>query len=228
MTTPAEIAQQIRRALPPDGLFAGMNWRVSPAPLSLGAEVAEEIESLGRVLLQFYRAVNLLYRQSAAGKQPAWIAALLDQGKPAELIAWQRSPAFKNDVPRVIRPDLLLTEHGLSITELDSVPGGIGLTAWLNQTYAQAAATPVIGGADGMLAGFASIFGDAPRVHLVVSEESSTYRPEMAWLAQQLGPRFAVRDASLTDFEPGDAVLVEAVRGGLHRDGADAGVAQRR
>ena len=206
MTTPAEIAQQIRRALPPDGLFAGMNWRVSPAPLSLGAEVAEEIESLGRVLLQFYRAVNLLYRQSAAGKQPAWIAALLDQGKPAELIAWQRSPAFKNDVPRVIRPDLLLTEHGLSITELDSVPGGIGLTAWLNQTYAQAAATPVIGGADGMLAGFASIFGDAPRVHLVVSEESSTYRPEMAWLAQQLGPRFAVRDASFTDFEPGDAV----------------------
>ena len=205
MPTPAEIAQQIRRALPLAGLFAGLNWRISPAPLALGPEVAEEIQSLGRVLLQFYHAVNLLYRQSATGKQPPWIAALLDQGKPAELVAWQRSPAFKNDVPRVIRPDLLLTEHGLSITELDSVPGGIGLTAWLNQTYSRASATPVIGGADSMLTGFAGIFGDAPRVHLVVSEESSTYRPEMAWLAQQLGPRFALRDATFTDFAPGDA-----------------------
>jgi hypothetical protein len=31
-------------------------------------------------------------------------------------------------VPRVIRPDILLTENGFRITELDSVPGGIGLT----------------------------------------------------------------------------------------------------
>ena len=85
------------------------------------------------MLLQFYRAVNLLYRKSAEGKQPEWVARWLDLGKPAELIELQRSPAFKNDVPRVIRPDILLTENGLSITELDSVPGGIGLTAWLEQ-----------------------------------------------------------------------------------------------
>jgi hypothetical protein len=206
MTTPAQTAQQIRRALPPDGLFAGMTWRIASAPFALGEEVSKEIESLGRVLLQFYRAVNLLYRQSVAGKQPAWVAALLDQGKPVELIARQRLPAFKNEVPRIIRPDLLLTEHGLIVTELDSVPGGIGLTAWLNQTYSESAAAPVIGGPDGMLAGFASIFGDAPRIHLVVSEESATYRPEMAWLAQQLGSRFALRDAHFTDFADGDAV----------------------
>lgn len=204
MSNPAQIARQVSDAMPPGGLFAGMNWRISPSPLALGAELAEEINSLGRVLLQFYRAVNLLYRQSASGKQPAWIAALLEQGKPAELIAWQRSPAFKNDLPRVIRPDVLLTENGLSITELDSVPGGIGLTAWLNQTYAPTA--PVLGGADGMLTGFASIFGDSPRVHIVVSEEAATYRPEMAWLARQLGGRFAVRDVSFTDFAGGDAV----------------------
>ena len=56
-------------------------------------------------------------------------------GQAADLVALQRSPALKNEVPRVIRPDLLITEHGLSVTELDSVPGGIGLTGWLNQTY---------------------------------------------------------------------------------------------
>src|SRR5207249_3830535 len=179
----------------------------------------------------FYRAVNLLYRQSAEGKQPGWVAQWLDRGKPADLLALQRSQTFKNEVPRVIRPDVLLTDSGLSIIELDSIPGGIGLTAWLNQTYAlispkskvqspksgdqqspkskvqspkpdhqrgsgdsnpssilnPLSSPGVIRGPSGMLHGFAEIFGDAPAVHVVVSEEAATYRPEMAWLCEQLG-----------------------------------------
>jgi hypothetical protein len=126
----ATQAKFIRDALPPGGLFAGLDWRISPTPFPLGAELAGELDSLGRVLLQFYRAVNLLYRKSAEGKQPEWVARWLDLGKPAELITLQRSSAFKSDMPRVIRPDILLTDNGISITELDSVPGGIGLTAW--------------------------------------------------------------------------------------------------
>ena len=206
----ADVAQFVREQMPPEGLFAGLNWRISPEPFPLDEDLAREIESLGRVLLQFYRAVNLLYRRSVDGKQPAWVAELLDRGKPSELIELQRSPAFKNDVPRVIRPDILLTENGFRITELDSVPGGIGLTAWLNQTYSNSAVrTPhaaLIGGADGMLRGFESIFGDAKYVHLVVSEEAATYRPEMAWTAARLGSRFAVRDSQFDGFTDGDAV----------------------
>src|SRR5262245_31959805 len=175
----AEHARLIRQSLPSGGLFAGHDWRVSPAPFPLGATLAKEIDSLGRVLLNFYRAVNLLYRKSVEGKQPEWIARWLDLGKPADLIELQRSAAFKNDVPRVIRPDLLLTDDGIRVTELDSVPGGIGLTAWLNQTYSKPEIrdpkSEIIGGAEGMLRGFASIFGDAKQVHLVVSEEAATY-----------------------------------------------------
>jgi hypothetical protein len=222
---PQQAATAIREALPSGGLFAGLEWRISPAPFRLNPELAKEIESLGRVLLQFYRAVNLLYRKSAEGRQPEWIARWLDLGKPAELIALQRSPAFKNDVPRVIRPDILLTENGFSITELDSVPGGIGLTAWLNQTYAnvgqasrlsptseekngdrQDACPTLIGTAESMLAGFTSIFGDAKTVRIVVSEEAATYRPEMAWLCEQLGSRFTVHDSRFNDFADGDAI----------------------
>jgi hypothetical protein len=188
------------------------------------------------VLLQFYRAVNLLYRRSAEGKQPAWVAQWLDLGKPAELVALQRSPAFKNEVPRVIRPDLLLTETGISVTELDSVPGGIGLTAWLNRTYSKAgqasrlpgerdnvsvekdragsadasrrdACPTLIGGSDGMIRGFESIFGDAKQVHIIVSEEAATYRPEMEWLASQIpGSKFKVQGSRFEDFAEGDAV----------------------
>jgi hypothetical protein len=224
----AEPARFIRDSLPPGGLFAGLDWRISPAPFPLGENLAKEIESLGRVLLQFYRAVNLLYRKSAEGKQPEWVARWLDLGKPAELIALQRSPAFKNDVPRVIRPDLLLTEQGISITELDSVPGGIGLTGWLNRTYSsvlpascrqlsneerncqQDAGSTLLGGADGMMHGFESIFGDAKTVHIVVSEEAATYRPEMVWLAEQLNEQkhrtFNIQHSTFNGFADGDAV----------------------
>src|ERR1035437_3108853 len=223
--SPQQAATFIHEQIPAGGLFAGLEWKISPAPFPLGAHLAQEIESLGRVLLQFYRATNLLYRKSVEGKQPEWVARWLDLGKPAELIALQRAPAFKNDVPRVIRPDILLTENGFSITELDSVPGGIGLTGWLGQTYSavgqasrlsQTSKTEngdgrdvrptVIGGADGMLRGFESIFGDAKQVHIVVSEEAATYKPEMIWLSEQLGARFVVRDSNFLDFKPGDAI----------------------
>src|SRR5665811_152931 len=90
-TDAAERARFVRKHMPVEGLFADHDWRTSPVPFPLGPVVAKEVESLGRVLLQFYRAVNLLYRKSAEGKQPEWIARWLDQGKPAELIALQRS-----------------------------------------------------------------------------------------------------------------------------------------
>jgi hypothetical protein len=210
-TVAAAQARVIRDALPPGGLFAGQEWRISPTPFPLGDKLAKEIDSLGRVLLQFYRAVNLLYRKSAEGKMPEWVAGWLDQGKPAELIALQRLPVFKNEVPRVIRPDLLITEDGLRVTELDSVPGGIGLTAWLNQTYARVESRgakgegQILGGADGMIRGFGSIFGNAAHVHVIVSDEAATYRPEMQWLAEQLGARFSVCDAGFSGFAEGDA-----------------------
>ena len=203
--SPAEQAKFVRDQIPANGLFAGLDWKTSPAPFPLGENLAKEIESLGRVLLQLYRATNLLYRKSVEGKQPEWVARWLDLGKPRELIELQRSVAFKNDVPRVIRPDVLLTENGFSITELDSVPGGIGLTGWLNQAYSKAGAS-VLGGADGMVRGFESIFGDAKQVQIIVSEEAKTYRPEMEWLAAQIGSRVTVHDSQFNDFAEGNTV----------------------
>ncbi len=206
LCTASARARFVRQARPADGLFAGHDWRVSPHPFALGEKLAAELEALGRVLLQFYRAVNLLYRQSLEGRQPEWVAQWLDLGKPADLLRLQRASPFKHEVPRVIRPDLLITEQGVSVTELDSVPGGIGLTAWLNETYARMGA-PVIGGAEGMLEGFAGIFGGAPRVHIVVSDEAATYRPEMRWMAGKLGAeRFLVQDEHFSDFAENDAV----------------------
>jgi hypothetical protein len=209
--TPTEQAKFIRDSIPAGGLFAGLEWKISPTPFPLGKNLAQEIESLGRVLLQFYRATNLLYRKSVEGKQPEWVARWLDLGKPRELIELQRAAAFKSDVPRVIRPDILLTENGFSITELDSVPGGIGLTGWLNQTYSKSEVKgdkgDLVGGSDGVIRGFESIFGDAKQVHIVVSEEAKTYWPEMEWLSKEVRrAKCEVRNSTFNNFAGGDTV----------------------
>lgn len=211
-TNAANRARYVHGQIPAGGLFAGQTWRISPDPFPLSAELLDELNWLGRVTLQFYRAVNLLYRHSVEGKQPAWVAELLDQGKPSNLVARQRSPAFRSDIPRVIRPDLLLTENGFAITELDSVPGGIGLTAWLNETYAATGIgdVDIIGGSDGMLRGFRSIFGNAPRVQIIVSDEAATYRPEMKWVAERLNARgpstVHVQPPTFSDFIDGESI----------------------
>jgi hypothetical protein len=183
---PEEKIHNIRAAVPAEGLFAEKDWLTSPEPFGVSNEFADDLEKLGYRLHLFIRACNQLYFQSVRGKQPAWIAKLFDQGKPPELIELARQ--FRQELPQVLRPDLVLTENGYTIAELDSVPGGIGLTAWLNKTYA-AFGYDVIGGTEGMFEGFRSITPGG--ADILVSEESATYRPEMQWLASELNQRFA-------------------------------------
>ncbi len=173
----------IRAAIPAEGLFAAKDWLISPEPFSIEEKFARELEQLGHRLFVFQRACNQLYQLSARGKQPEWIAKYLDAGKPPELVELSRQKIFRDELPRVIRPDLILTENGYTIAEIDSVPGGIGLTAWLNRTYASLGAD-VIGGERGMLDGFGTVLPDGGDI--IVSEESATYQPEMEWLAREL------------------------------------------
>jgi hypothetical protein len=187
--TASERARFVHDQLPAGGLFAGQTWRISPEAFSLPAGLVAKLEALGPQLLAFYRACNALYRHSVTGKLPGWIADYLDVGKPKELIELSRAERIKSHVPRVIRPDVILTNEHFFITELDSVPGGIGLTGWLGKTYAELG-DQVIGGATGMMEGFSAAMQiEKHPVTVVVSEEAATYRPEMEWLGKQVGFR---------------------------------------
>lgn len=179
-----ERREFLRRAFPEGALFAAKEWRVSTAPFPLAPRTVVELRRLGGVLDRYQRTCDLIYRRSVKGSLPAWIADYLDRGKPESLVRYGRASRLAGTVPAVIRPDLILGEGGFGLAELDSVPGGIGLTAWLNETF-EAMGDPVLGGARGMLDGMQSI---APAgADLVISQESSDYRPEMEWLSQQLG-----------------------------------------
>ena len=176
----------IRAALPKKGLFAEKVWLISPDAFPIEKKFVAELEQLGHRLFVFQRACNQLYQQSVKGKQPEWVARYLNAGKPPELVEFSRRKEIRDDLPRVIRPDLILTENGYVIAEIDSVPGGIGLTAWLNQTYS-AFDKEIIGGADGMLDGFRSVLPNGGDI--VISQEAATYRPEMEWTAARLKDR---------------------------------------
>jgi hypothetical protein len=193
MQTALDRIATIRHAFPSEGLFADKDWLLSPEPFIIDAKLGEQLEKLGHRLNLFNRACNELYQRSVSGKQPAWIADYLDRGKPPELVEFSRRKQFRPDLPLVIRPDLVLTEDGFTIAELDTVPGGIGLTQWLNQTYAAFATHDVVGGATGMLDGFRAILGGAGDV--LVSREAATYRPEMQYLSRLADGAVRVHEA---------------------------------
>lgn len=193
---------ELRDELPEGGLFGGGTWRWSPEPFKLTQAEARQMMALGHPLAKFQQACDVLYRRSAAGKLPAWLAELLDEGKPDWLAMLQREPGMAEQFPRVIRPDLILTETGFSMTELDSVPGGIGVTAWLSQIYAKAG-FDILGGPDGMITGFRSLMPDGGTV--LISEEAADYRPEMEWLTHQLGEAWDVNSAE--EYQAGEKAL---------------------
>src|SRR5713226_6548109 len=194
----------IRDALPKEGLFAEKEWLVSPDAFPIDRKSLADLEQLGHRLFVFQRACNQLYRLSIKEKQPAWVARYLDTGKPQELIEFSRRKEIHDDLPRVIRPDLVLTENGYIIAEIDSVPGGIGLTGWLNQTYS-AFDKEIIGDTNGMLDGFHSVLPNSGDI--VISQEAATYRPEMEWIAARLKDRhrdLEWRVVAAENYEPQD------------------------
>ncbi|MDE2573200.1 MAG: hypothetical protein KGM44_11875 [bacterium] len=193
--TARERIGYLRENLAP-GLFKGVGiedniaWRLSPEPFQLAPATFSRIERLGNELLAFYRAANKLYLQSAKGSAPAFVAEYLDRGKPEHVVKLARQNRWKQAVPGVIRPDLILTDDGFSASELDSVPGGMGFVGAMSQTYCELG-DEVVGGGDGMLERFAAMIAatvanERPTVAIVVSDESNDYRGEMEWFARAL------------------------------------------
>lgn len=197
-------------------------WRISPDPVAIDARTVAFFEELGPHLHQFYIAANRLYNQAVRGSQPDWVRAWLETGKSEEVVNYARMRRFRADMPLVIRPDVIPTDDGYVISELDSVPGGIGLLAALTREYAAVGADDIVGGVDGMIDAFIAAMRqlepekENPVVAIVVSDESNDYRGEMTWLAEAASerglPTFTVHPADVL-FAEGGLFLGESVTG---------------
>ena len=172
-------------------------WRLSPEPLTVSPAAARTLEELGQHLYTFYKAANRLYLDSVRGNQPGWVADLLDQGKSEQAIELGRLNRLRSRLPVVIRPDLMAVGEGeFMATELDSVPGGIGLLDALTVRYRDIG-HEILGNECGLVPELARALiaesgQDDPFVAVVVSDESETYRAEMNWVGERLN-QFGVR-----------------------------------
>ncbi len=202
------------------------HWRIGAEPFMISQQEHAALDALGPLLHSFVHACNTLYLQSVSGRQPAWIAEYLDCGKPPELISFSRMRRLRGNIPSIIRPDIIPTDNGYVITELDSVPGGFGLTAALLNAYRESATAPMhepMG--NSMVDGFADIIRhtansdgateDPIVLAIVVSEEAKDYRPEMTWMAKQLRESgilaYAVRPQDIQFTEDGLRISVNEI-----------------
>lgn len=219
--------EHIHATLAAQPLFEAKSWQLSPTAWPLSKDHVAELEAIGLACFEFHQALETLYLRSAAGKNllrnkplvTPCVADYLDRGKPPELIAHARDPKNRGAFPTVLRPDLLLTDEGFALTELDSVPGGIGLTGFLNRLYGGETDHAIVGHGDAMVTNFhaslAALRPDLvnPLIALAVSDEAATYRPEMQWLALQLQLRgkrvFCVRPDDIFPLGPSVCIDVD-------------------
>jgi len=177
MLTVSEREHLYREKMPSGGLFGEGEWRLSLRAFPMSDPEIKVMDQLGPWLAQFLKAADTLYKRSVKGSAPPYIADWLERGKPDELVAWSRECAGDGHLPRLVRPDLLLTDDGFVLTEIDSIPGGSGTLAWMNERYAEMG-DPVLGSKDA-----ADFLRQQYRDHdVVIAEEALAYRPELEWL----------------------------------------------
>lgn len=225
----AELSDEAVRELVLERIGSAGLWRVpgehadssrahliSPQPFPLSGDWVALLHRLGDALLAFYSAVNDLY---VHGKYP-WVNDYLDIGKGEDLLRHARMKYHKSALPGIIRPDILITDDGLKITELDSVPGGFGHLDCLSSAY-EDAGFELVGGRRGIRDRFAEMLkshtdSSDPVAAIVVSDESVDYLPEMEYLAGELrnaGLRaYAVHPREVAFTEEGLYIEVEGER----------------
>lgn len=193
-----EAAEDVR-GLVREGIGSADLWRIpgehddsarphliAPEPFPLSSAQVEELHKLGDALLAFYSAANDLYLRSGH----EWVNDYLDIGKGEDLLRHARMKYLKAALPGIIRPDILITDDGFVITELDSVPGGFGHLDCLSAAY-EDAGFELVGSGRGIRDRFAAMLKEHtsapdPVIAVVVSDESIDYLPEMTYLAREL------------------------------------------
>ncbi len=187
-----EICEIVRRNIISAGIWDALDESrkrshlISPEPFNLTQSQVAELKLLGNALLAFYSAANDLYIRSDCD----WVNEYIDLGKPDELIRQAKMNYSKRQLPGIIRPDILITQDGFKITELDSVPGGFGHLDCLSAAYEEAGFR-LIGSPRGIRNAFADMLKQAsgkdnPNCAILVSDESADYLPEMAYLSEEL------------------------------------------
>ena len=147
------------------------SFRVSPTPFKLKKHQKEEMLLLGKAICDYMDACIDLYKTDEDVRE------VLDRGKPEK---------YKNAInPKYLflRPDLILTEDGFSICEIETSPFGLGLAEVLNRTYGCVGFDPIV---------TQNELGNYVKRHIsskgtiAYSEKVKAFRGQLDFLAQEV------------------------------------------
>lgn len=146
-------------------------FRVSPEPLRLSPEQATEIDAIGKDITCFYLAAEELYRTDES------VQELLNTGKPEVFLADHPAQYL------FVRPDMIITDRGFAVCEVETSPFGLALAEILNRGYRDAGFETMV--ANGTLTDY--IQGTTPTEGTIVySKKTQSYAGQMAFLADNV------------------------------------------
>lgn len=146
-------------------------FRISPQPFFLTQIQAREIMAIGKDIVAFFQAVDELYKTESEERD------LLNRGKP-EIFQRDREARYL-----FVRPDLILTDTGFIVCEIETSPFGLALAELLNRGYIQAGFDTIVGN---------NTFSDYIRANtpekgiIVYSQNTASYSGQMNFLANEV------------------------------------------
>jgi len=170
------------------------------------------MERLGVELSAFMTAADELYHTDEEA------AALLDRGKPE---IFRRERAAKQPF---IRPDLIITEDGFAVCEIETSPFGLGLAYALNTAYRAEGHETIVNGE--LAHHLDSVLPDSGS--LVYSDKTKAYAGQLGYLEERLfsanGRDWALREAAEAAEEGGTSGEAIYRAFYLHEYGTDPAV----
>lgn len=110
------------------GDFQEVPWIVSASWFKLTQVQLNQLQDLGPVLGTFLRACDALYYEDAN------VRRVVEQGKPQNIIERQKALREAGG-PILIRPDIVITQEGLKIAEIETIVGGLGMYSQIKDSY---------------------------------------------------------------------------------------------
>ena len=172
-------------------LFKAKSWQLSSQTFKLEKRQEQHLALIGVAIHSLLSALRQLYLQarSSYSDEYNWVRDYLERGKPEWICQLSQDTRFTPQMLSVMRPDIILTNTGYALTEIDSLPGGIGLTELLYQTYTKDTSnTSPFTLLEEFHAALARLRPDKenPVVIIIYNDEGETYWPEFDWIAAQL------------------------------------------
>ncbi|MBI1971761.1 MAG: hypothetical protein HYS53_00520 [Candidatus Aenigmarchaeota archaeon] len=122
------LEEELMKYGPLFGDFETVPWLISPDWFEITKSQLEELQSIGSVLRKFLMTCDNLYYEDEDARN------IVEQNKSDKTLHFQRRQ-MRGELPILVRPDMVITNDGFKIVELEVLVGGIGEVPAVKEAY---------------------------------------------------------------------------------------------